>query len=82
MATTDFYTITKTIVLYIPNENLLQVAPIHFFPFPIPLEMYILEHKIIVVQLGEIYYLCYQCQATTDQLNDTKCQNQFLREDL
>ena len=60
----------------------MQVAPIHFFPFPIPLEMYILEHKYIDVQLGEIYYLGYQCQATTDQLNDTKCHNQFLWEDL
>ena len=38
---------------YIPDENLVQVAPIHFFPFPIPLEMYILEHKYIDVQLGE-----------------------------
>ena len=43
--------------------------------------MAILEYEITVVQLGEIYYLCYQCQATTDQLNDTKCQNEFLRKD-
>ena len=43
--------------------------------------MAILEYKITVVQLGEIYYLCYQCQAATDQLNDTKCQNECLRKD-
>ena len=52
------------------------MAPIEFFP-----SQHTLDYKITVVKLGELYYLCYQCQATTNQLNDTKCQKESLRKD-